>query len=419
MGFTKQRQDLLAVLDIGSSKMACFIGRVQPDGEVVVEGIGHQLSSGVRSGLITDIDAAEDAICSAVHSAEQMAGEQIDAVVVNISGSPLYSHHLHIQLPLQHQAVTGRDILRLIEHGKQNVKSQEREVIHAIPISYTIDEARGISNPQGMYGHELGADLHMITAPESMLKNMTHCLARAQLDVQEWMVSSYASGLACLTQDEMELGVMLVDIGGGVTSVAVFVDGKPLYTDAVPLGGQHVTNDIARGLSTSIATAERIKALYGGIYASPSDGQEMIDIPLIGAEEDEPGSEMQSIPRSMLAGIIRPRVEEIFEMVRMRLEESGFDRVAGRRVVLTGGSSQLMGIKELAAQSFNKQVRLGRPKGFDGLAESTAGNAFATGIGMLELLARRARKEHALRGSLPGDLKNPVSRAWHWFRERL
>jgi cell division protein FtsA len=419
MAFAKQRQDLVAILDIGSSKIACFIARMHADGRLVVEGIGHQLSSGVRSGLVTDIDAAEEAICAAVHAAEQMAGEQIDSVVVNISGSALRSHHLHIQLPLQHQAVTGRDIMRLVEHGKQTVKGDEREVIHAIPISYTIDDARGISNPQGMYGHELGTDLHLITAPESLLKNMTHCLARAQLDVQEWVVSSYASGLACLSHDEMELGATLVDIGGGTTSVSVFVDGKPIFTDAIPLGGVHVTNDIARGLSTSIATAERIKALYGGVYASPSEGQEMIEVPLVGVHEDEPGADVQSIPRSMLAGIIRPRMEEIFEMVRLRLDESGFDRVAGRRMVITGGTSQLVGVKELAAQSFKKQVRLGRPQPFEGLAESTAGNAFATGIGMLELLARRMRKEQALRAHLASDLKNPVSRALQWFRERL
>lgn len=419
MAFTKQRHDLIAALDIGTTKIVCFIARVQPDGDVTVEGIGHQLSSGIRSGLMTDIEAAEDAICAAVHTAEEMAGFPIDSVIVNVSGARLQSHNLHVQLPLHHQAVAGRDILRLIEHGKASMSSDERDVIHTIPISYTIDEVRGISNPQGMYGHELGADLHIITAPAGMLKNLTHCLARAQLDVQEWMESAYASGVACLTQDETDLGVTLIDIGGGTTSVAVFVDGKPIYTDHVPLGGAHITNDIARGLSTSIADAERLKALYGSVFISSSDGQQVIDVRQVGHQEDEPGAGVTTVPRSMLAGIIRPRVEEIFEMVRLRLDDSGFDRVAGRRVVLTGGTSQLMGIKDLAAQVFNKQVRIGRPKQFHGLAESTGGNAFSTCIGMVEFAARRIRKEYALRSATHDDAGNPVIKAWQWFREKL
>lgn len=418
MALAKHKKDIVAVLDIGTTKIACFIAQVEANGEAVIKGIGHQVSTGARCGVITDINAAETSILNAVHAAEQMAGERIDEVYVNLSGGQIKSHNLHFTLPLSGHAVSRRDVARLVEYGKSSLRSADREVVHCIPISFSIDEARGIRDPQGMYGNVLGADLHIITAPVSTLKNLQLCVARAQLDVSEFLVSPYASGLACLTEDEMQLGVTLIDIGGGTTSVAVFIDGQPVFTEQVSVGASHVTSDIARGLSCSLTTAERVKALYGSVYASLSDAHEVIDIPHIGTHGEESG-ESNPVPRSMLSGIIRPRMEEILEMVRGRLEEQGFDRIAGRRVALTGGGSQLMGVSELAAQIFNKQVRIARPKTLRGMADATGGNAFATAIGMMEYAARgvRFQRQHLDLSVAPGV--NPMSRAWQWIKEKL
>lgn len=414
----KHKKDIIAALDIGTTKVACFIAEVDVEGEIEVRGIGHQVSVGARSGVITDIHAAKNSIVNAVHTAEHMAGERIDSVMVNISGGQVRSHRLHFNMPLSGQAVSQREVSKLLDYARNSQRSPEKEVIHCIPINYSIDEARGIHEPKGMYGNVLGADVHVITAPVTMLRNITQCVAQAQLDVGEFLVSSYASGLACLTDDEMQLGVIMVDIGGGTTSVSVFVDGKPVFIDHLPVGGNHITNDIALGLSTGLANAERIKALYGGVYASLSDSHHMIEVPNISGVNDD-SEETHQVSRSMLSGIIRPRVEEILEMVRARLEEHGIDKIMGRRVALSGGSSQLMGISELASQVFNRQVRVARPRQVRGMAESTGGAAFATGIGMLEHAARRIRAQRQQNIIMRSGNNSPVFKMWNWLKEKL
>lgn len=414
----KNKKDLIAALDIGTSKVACFIAEVDADGEIEILGIGHQVSIGARSGVITDIHAAKNSIVNAVHTAEHMAGERIDEVMVNISGGQIRSHRVHFSLNLSGQAVSQREVNRLMDYARSSMHTPEREVIHCIPINYSIDEARGINEPTGMYGNTLGTDVHIITAPTTMLRNITQCVAQAQLDVGEFLVSSYASGLACLTEDEMQLGVIMVDIGGGTTSVAVFVDGKPFFIDHLPVGGNHITNDIALGLSTGLASAERIKALYGSVYASLSDSHQMIEVPNVGGVDSD-SEETHQVSRSTLSGIIRPRMEEILEMVRARLEDQGIDKIMGRRIALAGGTSQLMGVAELASQVFNRQVRVAKPRHVRGMAESTGGAAFATGIGMLEHAARRIRAERQHSAIIRSGGHGTVARAWKWLREKV
>jgi len=264
-------------------------------------------------------------------------------------------------------------------------ETSDRDLIHTMPIGYSIDGRTGIRDPRGMYGERLGVDVHLVTAAAGAMRNLGVCVKRTHLEIAELCVTPFAAGLACLVQDEMDLGVTLIDMGGGTTSIAVFYDGNLIYTDSIPVGGNHVTSDIARGLSTPLADAERMKILYGRSVAKANDQYEIIDVPLIGEQEH---TEPNHVPRSILVGIIRPRLEETFELVRGRLESSGVDKLTGRRIVLTGGASQLDGVAESAATILNKQVRTGRPVRVSGLAEATGGPAFSACAGLLTYALR-------------------------------
>jgi cell division protein FtsA len=410
------RNGLVAALDVGSTKICCFIARVTEDGRGRVTGIGHHLSRGLRGGSIIDMEAAEAAILTTVHAAEQMAGETIQEVVVNLSGGYPASQTLGIEVAIAGHEIGDGDVRRAIDQGGTFESQNERRLIHSIPIGYTIDGSRGIRDPRGMFGERLGVDMHVVTAAAGAVRNLTSCVARCHLDIRALVVSPYAAGLAALVDDERELGVTVIDMGGGTTTVAVFFDGNVVFTDSVPIGGGHVTNDIARGLSTPLVHAERMKTLYGNCIPSPADERDVINVPKVG--EDDAG-QIEAVPKSILVGVIQPRLEETFELVRARLENSGFDKIAGRRVVLTGGASQLGGVRELAGLVLDKQIRMGRPIRVGGLAEATAGPAFATAAGLLA---------YALEADVGpfGTERNPqeepnglMGRIGHWLRENF
>ena len=404
------------MLDVGTSKVACFIAHVDSAGGMKIVGIGHQLSKGIRCGVITDFSEAEASVVAAVHAAEQMAGETIDSVMLSVSGGNMGSRNVTVEMEISEE-VTDRDIMDIIELGRNSIAPGENDIIHCIPVSYYLDGARGIVDPRKMFGKRLGADLHIITAQPSITRNLAHCVGRCHLNVSEYVASPYASALSVLEEDEKQLGVTLVDMGGGMTSFSVFGGGRNVYTDAIPIGGTHVTSDIAKGLSTSLAHAERIKTLHGSAIATASDDHVMIDVPPLGEEDPD---ESNTMPRSMLVGVIRPRVEEIFEMIRAKIEASGASHYAGKRVVLTGGASQLLGVREMAANMLGKQVRLGRPRLVPGLAEAVSGPAFATSLGMLEYVVKKPMEEkmfaaYSQRGGLSANFEKLVS----WFKENF
>ena len=381
----KVRNGLIAALDVGTTKVACLIARAGNDGQPHVIGVGHQMANGMRGGTIVDMDAAEVSIRATVEAAEQMAGETIRNVVVNVSGGAPESRLIACEVSIAGHKIGDADLRRILEAAGQSAGPEpDREIIHAIPVGYSIDGNRGVNDPRGMFGERLGVNMHVVTAASSVTRNLATCIARCHLEIAAEVVSPYASALACLVEDEKQLGVTLIDMGGGTTSIAVFFDGELVHTDCIPVGGGHVTNDIARGLSAPLAHSERIKTLYGSATPSPSDDREVIKVPLIGEDDED---EVNQVPRSMLVGIIRPRLEETFEIVRARLEEAGFDKVAGRRVVLTGAASQMTGARELAAMILDKQVRIGRPRPMEGLAEAMGGPAFATCAGLLHFAA--------------------------------
>jgi cell division protein FtsA len=410
------KNGLMAAIDVGTSKICCFIARMGEDGRPHVVGIGHHLSRGVRGGAIIDMEQAEMAVLTTVHAAEQMAGETIEDVVLNLSGGYPASQTVGVEVPLAGREVGEHDLHRVLMHGSQINGNSERRLIHSIPVGYSIDGSRGIRDPRGMFGDRLGVDMHVVTAAAGAVRNLTTCVAKCHLDIKALVVSPYASGLAALVDDEMDLGVTVIDMGAGTTSLAVFFDGHVVYTDSVPIGGAHVTNDIARGLSTPLAHAERMKTLYGNCLATPADEREIIQVPQVGEEET---GITNPIPRSILIGIIQPRLEETFELVRSRLEASGFDRVAGRRVVLTGGASQLGGVRELAALVLDKQVRMGRPIRVHGLADATGGPAFTTAAGLLTY-ALQAEPETMKPTRPDGDLSAGLfGRFGTWLRENF
>ena len=406
---------LIAGLDVGTTKVCCFVARFD-NGLVRVIGIGNQVSRGLRAGAIIDMDEAEESIRNAVDAAERMAREPVRETYVNLSGGFPASHTVGVEMSVAGRSVGDSDLRRVLDQARARHEPGERDVVHAIPVGFTIDGSPGIRDPRGMYGERLGVNMHVITAATGPLRNLTVCVERCHLTVAGMVASQYAAGLACLVEDEMDLGVTLIDMGGGTTKIAVFYDGALIHGDAVPIGGDHVTNDVARGLSAPLSHAERLKTLYGSAVPSPSDEGEIIAVPQVGETDEE---SVSHLPRSILVGVIKPRLEETFELVRDRLTSSSVDKLAGRRVVLTGGASQLHGVRELAARVLDKQVRLGRPMRLKGLAEATGGPAFSSCAGLL-LYATRDRVEaldHA--GDAAPRSPGRLARIGQWLRENF
>jgi len=411
----RPRGSLIAAVDIGTTKVCCFIARISDDNPRVL-GIGHQISRGVRNGTIVDLEAAGTSVVNAVHAAEQMAGETIQQVVTNLSGGFFASRLVKAEISVAGREITDTEVQRVLEQGHLIREPSDRHVIHSVPVGFSIDDSRGIRDPRGMFGDQLGVNMHVVTANAASVRSHVSAIGRSHLELDALVVSPYAAGLSCLVEDEIALGVTVIDMGGGTTTIGVFFDGNLIYADYVPVGGCHVTNDIARGLSTPVAHAERMKTLFGSAISSSTDEREMIAVPQVG-EEDE--GHVNHVPRSLLVGIVAPRIEETFELVRNRLEASGFDKMAGRRVVLTGGACQLHGAREFAALILDKQVRIGRPLQVMGLAEATGGPAFSTTVGLLHFaLSERAEVPRNSRG--PAKAANGLfGRLGHWLRENF
>ncbi len=405
----------MAALDVGSSKVSCFIGRIIDDeGTFEVLGVGHHASKGIKGGTISDIDAAEAVIRQTVHAAENMAanvmkGYPLREVVVNLPGVHAMSHAHTADVQIAGHEITDNDIRRALAKAQEQVLSEDYELVHTIPMGFRVDGSDGITEPRGMFGQNMSVDIHLVTGDIGALKNMATAIERSHLDITAFCGSAYAAGLACLVEDEMDLGCTVIDIGGGITSLAVFHGGRMIYSAALAVGGQHVTSDIAKGLTTSIYDAERLKVLYGSAMASNMDESELIDVPRLGEEEHH---EPNHVPRSLLVGIMQPRIEEIFEMVRAKLNDSGLGTSLGRRVVLTGGSSEIPGIRDLAEHVLDKQVRLGKPIRLTGLPDAVSGPSFATTAGLLAYVSERSDE-------MPAEIMAQVEPGSLWERVRF
>lgn len=415
------RGSLLAALDIGSHKNACFIARViDDDGGVEILGVGYQASQGVKNGIITDIEQADNAVRQAVHAAENMAAEEMKGfplrdVIINVPGLQTKSHNISVDIQIAGQIITKNDVYRALAKAQNQVVSNNVEIVHTIPVDCRIDGNDGIRDPIEMTGDNLEVDVHVVTADLAPLRNMAGCIERSHLDVSALCSAPYAAGLACLVEDEMDLGCTVIDMGAAITSFAVFQQGSMVFSDAIPIGGGHVTNDIAQGLTCSNADAERLKTLYGSAMVTNSDENELIDVPQLG-ESDMHGP--NHVPRALLIGIIQPRLEEVFELVRAKLERNDRANFVGRRVVLTGGASQLPGLRDLAQTILDKQVRLGRPIRLNGLPDATSGASFSTAAGLLTYMASYTHQvpaeimTSADSGSIFGRVKQWLKENW-------
>lgn len=386
----QRRSGIITVLDIGSSKVCCIIAKLLPNEGAValshrthrikVIGIGHQKSEGVKSGVIVNLEKAEQSIRLAVDAAERMAGLTVDSLIINVSAGRLRSEPATAAISLGGHQVSKSDVDKVLVAGARQALRAEREVVHSLAVGFALDTERGIRDPRGMVGDSLGVDMHVVTADSVPLRNLELCVNRAHLAVETMVATPYASGLATLVDDETEMGAACIDMGGGTTTISVFVEGKFVHADAIPIGGNHVTMDLARSLSTRLDDAERLKVMHGSALPASADDRSVVSILPMGADEhDQP----LQVPRSVMSRIIRARVEETLELVRDRLNRSGYGHLVGRRVVLTGGASQLAGLPEAARRLMGRNVRLGRPLGVTGLPEAAKGAAFAAPVGLL------------------------------------
>jgi cell division protein FtsA len=394
-----RKSAVLSVLDVGGSKVVCLIARLVPmeagaslrgrTHRVKVMGVGQQRARGIKAGAIVDLDAAESAIRLAVDAAERMAGVEVESVIVNMSGGRLGARVHAAEIGLGVEGVTEADMARVLEGAAQAGANPARVPLHLTPLTFALDAQRGIADPKGMVGEALGAEMSVTTCDASVARNLMLAIERCHLRVAAMVASPYAAGLATLVDDEAELGAAVVDFGAGATTLAAFANGRLAYVDALPVGGNHVTMDVARGLSVSLADAEKLKIMSGACVEQPADERETLSVHRVGDEMDR----ATAIAKSELTRIIRPRVEEILELARDRLAKAGFAAPAARRMVLTGGAAQLSGLPELARAVLSPQARMGRPLGVEGLPDAAKNPAFATSVGLM-IYPQAAGQEH-------------------------
>ncbi|WP_332066037.1 cell division protein FtsA [Bartonella sp. CB189] len=415
----------LTILDVGSSKIVCLIACLRPlkhtqhlhgrTHSMEILGFGVQRSRGIKSGVVMDMFAAEQSIRLAVDAAEKMAGLLVDSVIVSFSSGRLQSALVGGVVRLNGREVTMRDTRMALADVSRKAFDTERRVMHSVPISYVLDGDKGISDPIGMMGELFGVDVHVVTAETAALRNLESCINRAHLSVEAMVATPLASGLAVLVNDEARLGAACIDFGGGTTTFSVFSEGKFVHAGALAVGGHHVTLDVARGFSTSIEEAERLKVVYGSALLASVDDRHMINVAEIGNEQRE-----TQYPRAVLGRIIRARVEEILEMVRDCLNRSGFGHIIGKRVILTGGASQLIGLPEVARTILGRNVRIGRPLGISRLPSLAKGAAFSSAVGLLiypQLVGFEERTVQAAVNHLSVGTRGCFQRVGQWLRE--
>ncbi len=424
------RAPVVASLDLGQTKVACFImtpeGVRHADRTIRVAGVGHVQSRGVRGGAIVDMDEAAAAIGQAVERAERAAGAPVSGVVVTTAIGQMQGHRVKTRVSLGSQPIGDADLARAIASGLDQLRFPNRRPIHVLPIGWSVDGARGVRDPRQMKGSALGLDLMVVSMSEGVFASLSHCIELAHLDLQGVAAAPVVSSLAALEEDEMELGAVCIDMGGGSTSAALWGGGALLHVETLGVGGDHVTSDIARGLSTSRAGAERLKTLHGSAMASANEDRETLEAPPRG---EDPSAGPVYVPRAMLKTVIAPRVEETLEMLRDRLRSSGAGLDPGMGVVLTGGASQLNGVRELAVRVFDRPVRLGRPQRAPHLADAASGPAFCAASGVLLRAAYGPREAVSARKLMARQItaadaprvqsRSVLGRAAGWLRENL
>ncbi len=423
------QRGVVAILDVGSSKIAALVlrfdgsARLDDEGEIGslagqsgfrVIGAATTRSRGVRFGEITAMGETERAIRTALQAAQKMAGIRVDHVIACFSGGDPRSYGLDAQVSLEHQVVTEDDVARVLSSCDVPEYGEGREVLHAQPVNFALDHRSGLIDPRGQLGNELSVDMHMLTVDAAAIQHLAYCIKRCDLELAGIASSAYVSGISSLVEDEQELGAACIDLGGGATSVSIFIKKHMIYADSIRMGGDHITSDISMGLQVPTANAERIKTFYGGVQATGMDDREMIEI---GGETGDYEHDRRTASRAELIGIMRPRVEEILEEVRARLDAAGFDHLPSQQIVLTGGGSQIPGLDMMATKILGQQVRLGRPLRVHGLPQAATGPGFSSAVG-LALFAANPQDEW-WDFDIPADRypARSLKRAVKWFKD--
>ncbi|MCG6975398.1 MAG: cell division protein FtsA [Acidiferrobacterales bacterium] len=408
----KEDERLIVGLDIGTSKVLAIVGEVTADGDVEIIGVGHHPSRGLKKGVVVNIESTVQSIQRAVEEAELMAGCQIHSVYAGIAGSHINSFNSHGIVAIKDKEVGTNDVDRVIEAARALAIPADQKVLHILPQEFIIDKQEGIREPVGMCGVRLEAKVHIVTGAVSAAQNIVKCVRRCGLEVDDIILEQLASSIAVLTEDEKELGVCLVDIGGGTTDICVFTDGAIRHTAVIPIAGDQVTNDIAVALRTPMQHAEDIKKQYGCALTQLAHDDETIEVPSVGDRAP------RTLARQTLAEVIEPRIEELYTLVAAELRRSGFEDLVGSGIVITGGSSKLQGMVELAEEVFHMPVRLGVPQNISGLTGVVENPMYATGVGLVQFGAmQREGSDYTKRksGSTAG-VQGVWDRMKSWFQ---
>ncbi len=423
------QRGMIAILDVGTSKIACLILRFDGlDESGDVDGVGSMAgqsnfrvigaattrSRGVRFGEISAMNETERAIRTAVQAAQKMANVRVDHVIACFSGGEPRSYGLAGEIELHDALVHENDVSRVLAACDAPDIGEGREVIHAQPVNFALDHRTGLADPRDQSGNRLACDMHLLTVDADVVQNLLYCIKRCDLDLAGIASSAYASGISSLVEDERELGAACIDMGGGSTGLSIFMKKHMIFSDSVRLGGDHVTSDIAKCLHVPFAVAERIKTKHGGVHATGMDDREMIEI---GGDSGDWEKDRRQVSRTELIGIIRPRVEEILEQAAERLEAAGFSHLPSQQIVLTGGASQIPGLDGLASRILGQRVRMGRPLRVQGLPQAATGPSFASTVGLC-LFAAHPQDEW-WDFDIPAERypARSIKRALKWFKD--
>ena len=398
---------MIVGLDIGTSKVVAIVGEVTPEGELEIIGIGSHVSRGLKKGVVVNIESTVQSIQRAIEEAELMSGCQIHSVFAGIAGSHIRSLNSHGIVAIRDREVFQPDIERVIDAAQAVAIPADQKILHILPQEYLVDTQGGVREPLGMSGVRLEAKVHLVTCAINAAQNIEKCIKRCGLEVEDIILEQVASGYAVLTEDEKDLGVCLVDIGGGTSDIAIFTDGAIRHTAVIPIAGDQVTNDIAMALRTPTQNAEELKIKYACALASLAGENETIKVPSVGDRAD------RDLSRQALAEVVEPRYDELFTLIQAELRRSGFEDLVAAGIVLTGGTSKMEGVVELAEEIFHMPVSIGRPHGVSGLADIVRNPIYSTAVGLLQYGAKQ--QNDGLRLPSNAGMETVLGRVKSWF----
>ncbi len=398
---------MIVGLDIGTSKVVAIVGELTPERDVEIVGIGSHPSKGLKKGVVVNIESTVQSIQRAVEEAELMAGCQIHSVYAGIAGSHIRSLNSHGIVAIRDREVFQPDIERVIDAAQAVAIPADQKILHILPQEFVIDTQEGVKEPLGMSGVRLEAKVHLVTCAVNAAQNIEKCIKRCGLEVEDIILEQVASGFSVLTEDEKDLGVCLVDIGGGTSDIAIFSDGAIRHTAVIPIAGDQVTNDIAMALRTPTQNAEEIKIRYACALASLAGENETIKVPSVGDRSD------RDLSRQALAEVVEPRYDELFTLIQAELRRSGYEDLVAAGIVLTGGTSKMEGVVELAEEIFHMPVSIGKPQGVSGLADIVKNPIYSTAVGLLQYGAKQQTDDLVIPSN--AGMETVVGRVKNWF----